>query len=100
CLGGAGRGDEAVALAEHWTETAGRVPNALLSVPGWLPRWLSLGKCSALVMEGRLHEAEALAKEEYQVYLAKQVHEGTAVSALQLGLVALARGQVQTARQW
>jgi hypothetical protein len=32
--------------------------------------------------------------------LAKQVHEGTAVSALQLGLVALARGQVRTAGQW
>ncbi|HWD71382.1 MAG TPA: LuxR C-terminal-related transcriptional regulator [Actinomycetota bacterium] len=100
CLGGAGRGDEAVALAERWTETAGRVPNALLSVPGWLLRWLPLGKCSALVIEGRLYEAEALAKEEYQAYLAKQVHEGTAVSALQLGLVALARGQVQTAGQW
>src|SRR5439155_10078845 len=100
CLGGAGRGDEAVAIAERWTETAGRVPNALLSVPGWLLRWLPLGKCSALVLEGRRYEAEALAREEYQAYLAKQVHEGTAVSALQLGLVALARGHVQPAGQW
>jgi DNA-binding CsgD family transcriptional regulator/tetratricopeptide (TPR) repeat protein len=100
CLARAGRGDEAVAIAERWNEAAGRVPNALSSMPGWLLRWLPLGQCWALLMQGRLSEAEALAKEEYQGYLAKQSHEGTAVSALQLGMVALGRGRVQTAGQW
>jgi DNA-binding NarL/FixJ family response regulator len=51
-------------------------------------------------MAGRLHEAEALAREEYRRNLDQHAHEGTAVSALFVGMVALARGRVQTSSQW
>jgi ATP/maltotriose-dependent transcriptional regulator MalT len=57
-------------------------------------------KCWALALAGHLHEAEALATNEYKRSLAQHAHLGTAVSAMLLGRVALAKGRVQTAGQW
>jgi ATP/maltotriose-dependent transcriptional regulator MalT len=100
CLAIAGRGDEAVVIAERWTEPARHVPEALSVLPGSLLGFLLNGKCWALVMGGRLHEAEVLAEEEYRRNLAQHAHLGTGASALLLGVVAQARGRVQTARRW
>jgi ATP/maltotriose-dependent transcriptional regulator MalT len=100
CLAAAGRGNEAVDLADRWTEAAHRVPNPFSVMPVGLQRLLLATKCCALVMGGRLHEAEGLATNEYGRYLARHALEGTAMSALLLGWVALARGRVQTAGRW
>jgi DNA-binding NarL/FixJ family response regulator len=69
-------------------------------MPVGLQRLLLAAKCRALVMGGRLHEAEVLATNEYGGHLARHALEATAMSALLLGRVALARGRVQTARRW
>jgi DNA-binding NarL/FixJ family response regulator len=99
CLKVTGRGDEAVAIADRWTEPARRVSDSVSLLAGYLGRLLNL-KCWALVTGGRLKEAEALAREEYRRNLILNDREGIAMSALQSGLVALGRGRVQTAGQW
>jgi DNA-binding CsgD family transcriptional regulator len=99
CLAAAGHGDEAVAVAERWIEVAGRADDSLLSVPGWLLGWLLVAKCYALLQAGRLHEAEASATNLYRRNLFQHARYDTAMSALLLGRVALARGRVQTAGQ-
>ena len=100
CLAEAGRGDEAVTIADRWTEAVRRIPNPLSVLPGSGLGILLAGKCLALVMGGHLHQAEALTREEYRRNLTQHDHEGTAMSALLSGVVALARGRVQTAGQW
>jgi DNA-binding CsgD family transcriptional regulator len=99
CLAAAGRGDEGMVIAERWTQAADRVPN-ISPMPGGIPLWIVVVKCWTLALGGHLHKAEALASKEYRRSLAQHDHEGTAVSACLLGLVALGRGRVQTAGRW
>ncbi|HMC08057.1 MAG TPA: AAA family ATPase, partial [Actinomycetota bacterium] len=96
CLAVAGRPDQAVTLAEQWTEAAYRVSDEYPAAPGMV----LAGKAHALRLAGRLREAEALATSEYRASLGKQAYGSTAMVAMFLGSVMLARGQVRTAGRW
>jgi len=74
CLAVAGRGDEAVAIAERWIELTRRASGALSLVSRSLLGFLLNLKALALLTGGRLHESEAVAKKEYQKNLAPLTH--------------------------
>jgi DNA-binding CsgD family transcriptional regulator/tetratricopeptide (TPR) repeat protein len=91
-----GRSDQAVAIAERWIDAAHRLAEELPLAAGRLRASESWALCFA----GRLDEAGALARKEYRRALSNHAHETTAMSAVLLGQVALARGRVQEAARW
>ena len=89
----AGRSDEAVALVETSLPVVRRVSDALPQAETVL-----LGmRGVALRLAGRLAEATASSEEVYALLLGLRSTVGTAVEAVSLGLIWLARGRVQTA---
>ena len=99
CLTGArslarmGRCQEALQLTER-----GHAAQLALTEPIERYPWFHLfNRCEALVNVGRLRDAEALARAEYDAGLAEHSPEAQACFALQLAKVCLARGRVRDA---
>jgi DNA-binding CsgD family transcriptional regulator len=93
CLISRGRLGEAIAVTEAWQPIARRHRNELpLAEPVLL-----MERASALRFAGRLVEATELARESYDLALARRSAQTTAVEATALGLIWLARGRVRTA---
>jgi tetratricopeptide (TPR) repeat protein len=93
CLISRGRLGEAIAVTETWQPIARRYRNELpLAEPVLL-----MERASALRFAGRLVEATELARESYDLALARRSAQTTAVEATALGLIWLARGRVRTA---
>ena len=74
CLAVAGRGDEALSIAERWIEVTRRASGTPSLRPRSLLGFLLNLKALALLTGGRLHESEAVAKKEYQKNLAPLTH--------------------------
>jgi tetratricopeptide (TPR) repeat protein len=91
-----GRTEQAVAIAERWIDCAYRRAEKSPLSAGRLLTTQSY----ALMLAGRLHEAEALARKEYRRSLSHHASETTAISTGLLGRIALARGLVETAALW
>jgi DNA-binding CsgD family transcriptional regulator/tetratricopeptide (TPR) repeat protein len=93
CLISRGRLGEAIAVTEAWQPIARRHRDELpLAEPVLL-----MERASALRFAGRLVEATELARESYELALARRSAQTTAVEATALGLIWLARGRVRTA---
>jgi DNA-binding CsgD family transcriptional regulator len=99
CLTGArslarmGRCQEALELTER-----GHAAQLALTEPiEWYPWFHLFNRCEALVNVGRLRDAEALARSEYDTGLADHSPEAQGCFALQLAKVCLARGRVRDA---
>jgi DNA-binding CsgD family transcriptional regulator len=99
CLAGAhslarmGRCHEAMAI----TERGHRAHVALGEPMEWYPWFHLFNRSEALLSMGRLGDAEAVARREYETGLAETSPEAQACFALQLAKVNLARGRVRTA---
>jgi ATP/maltotriose-dependent transcriptional regulator MalT len=91
-----GRTEQAVAIAERWIDCAYRRAEKSPLSAGRLLTTQSY----ALMLAGRLREAEALARKEYRRSLSHHASETTAISTGLLGRIALARGLVETAALW
>jgi DNA-binding CsgD family transcriptional regulator len=99
CLAGAhslarmGRCHEAMAM----TERGHRAHVALGEPMEWYPWFHLFNRSEAQLSLGRLRDAEALARREYETGLGEMSPEAQACFALQLAKVNLARGRVRTA---
>jgi ATP/maltotriose-dependent transcriptional regulator MalT len=89
----AGRSDEAAALAEASLPAARRVRDTLPQAETVLTGMRDV----ALRLSGRLVDATAVSEQAYAVLLGLRSTVGTAVEAVSLGMIWLARGRVQTA---
>lgn len=96
-LAGAGRCDDALEAAERGIELATRTEDP--TTP-WGPVALEAGRCGAHARTGHLDEAWRLAEDGYQRALSHHWPSAKAVHASWLGIVALMRGRVRTARRW
>jgi DNA-binding CsgD family transcriptional regulator len=90
-----GRCQEALQLTER-----GHAAQLALTEPIERYPWFHLfNRCEALINVGRLRDAEALARAEYDAGLAEHSPEAQACFALQLAKVCLARGRVRDAAE-
>ena len=88
-----GRCQEALQLTERGYATQ----IALAEPIEWYPWFHLFNRCEALLNVGRLHDAEELARAEYQAGLADHSPEAQGCFALKLAKVSLARGRVRDA---
>jgi DNA-binding NarL/FixJ family response regulator len=92
----AGRGGEAVAVAERWRDTALRLGDKRPLLTVQLESMRVLG----LYLSGRLEEAATVVEQGYAALLPRGTQEGTALFAMGRGAVSLAQGRIRDSIRW